>query len=752
MALANTIAAKILDASADAKALLLADDNAAILTGLLTGLPTSEPVAIGTPWLDGTHLALAAGIPPTITDQPGSITDGVVGEQYTFTITATNATSYQWQLDSGAGFANIDGATSSSYTTPVVGYPYSGYEYKCVATGPGGSTASNAATLTVPAPAMPSGALGIWYAADYETTYKSIPNAAVSPSTNKLITRHPRGAFATGVVGGTPAGGWLSTGVTVTEKYAAGRDGVVAATRIVIATTGQVRYRSTISLPAGTYTMVIDVKTTGAGPQDFLMSRDGGSTTVTKTATSTMQQFKNEFTLASTTTVDLRFLATVAAVAGDFVVDKAFLWDGATGTVPADLTLVGDMYFGNSSKATVGISGGVIALTDGSIGSCDFGAFTTFSECTIFAVVKRTATYDNIAGFRYPFLWDVLEGATAGQGLASLALGEYEAEGGLTGVFAGKRSQPAAGGFSPNMYTDGQYHVISMSANSAEVNLWIDDVEAAINSNGTSTTRTSRKFQIGNTTAAFGLIKFSMNAVAIYATKLSDAQRRVAINSLIAKAQESGITITKPANQLVAYGDSITAGPSSNSYAQQYLANITGGKIVRAQNESIGGSMVTGNVTPALNLDIRLPYHLTGIPALTSERAGRKFIATILIGANDLQPVYHSASSFLTQLWIVTDQLRARGAYVGIGTILPKGSSQSGYAEHNTLRATANASIAAAVGTHLDFVIDFAADATMGPDAAANNATYYGDGLHPTAAGHTILEAIYRAAVNALLV
>lgn len=715
--------------------------------------PTTEPVAPGVLWRDNGVLTYSAGIPPVITDQPDSVTDGVVGEQYTFTVVATNATSYQWQLNSGAGFANISGATSASYQTPVVGYPYSGYQYRCVGTGPGGSVTSDAATLTVPPVAMPSGAMGIWYAADYDSTYKRIPNAAVAASSNKLITRHPRGAFATAAVGGEGGtGGWISTGVTVTEKFAAGRDGVMAATRFVIASTGQARYRQSISLPAGTYTMVIDVKTTGAGPQDFTMSRDGGSTTVTKTATSTMTQFKNEFTLGSTTTVDLRFIATVAAAAGDFVIDKAFLWDGAAATVPSDLELVGDMYFGNSSKATVGIASGVIALTNGAIGSCDLPDFVTATETTIFAVVKRTANYTGTPGFRYPFIWDVLSGSTSGYGTSSWALGEYEGEGNLTGTFGGKLVQPATGGFSPNLYADGQYHVISMSANSAAVDLWIDDVELCVNAALTSTSRTARKFQIGNNTPAYGLVPFSMNSVAIYDRKLTDAERRVAINSLIAKAQESGITITKPSNHLIGGFDSITVGPSNNSYLQQYLANITSGKIVRVQNEAIGGSTLHLNPTTYLNFDVRLPYHLAGIPALSSERTGRKFIVTLHPGANDLQPNYASTDEFLTALWVITDQLRARGAVVGIATTLPKGTSQTGYATHNARRLVANAAYAAAVGTHCDFIIDFAADATMGPDAAANNATYYSDGLHPTAAGHAILETIYRAAVNSQLV
>lgn len=725
------------------------------LTTVLAALSTSEPVASGVLWMDGRHLALSAGIPPSITSQPSSVTNGVVGETATFTVTATNATSYQWQLNSGAGYSNISGATSASYTTPTLSYGYSGYLYRVVVTGAGGTTTSNAATLTVPTPSMPSGALGIWYAKDYDTTRKAIPNAATGNSLQAVITRHPRGAFLTGKVGGEGgSGGWLGGGFggcTVTEKYAAGRDGVVAATRAVFASaTSGIRYRQTISLAAGTYTMVIDAKTE-SGTLDFYMSKDGEATTTTKTATTTMQQFKYEFTLGSTTTVDLRFCRPTTGN-GTLVIDKAFLWDGNSASVPSDLTLQGDLQFGNSSRATIStIASGEIGLTDGGGGAIDFNAFTSSSEATMFAVVKRVSSYNNSAGYRYPFAYDVVESTTSNS-TSSWSLGEFEAEGNLTACFGGRQLFPASGGFSPDLFADGQYHVISMSVNSSGIDLWIDDVGVAVNTTGTGTSMSCRKFQVGNTSSSFGLIKFKMNALAIYPAKLTDTQRRVAINALIGKAAESSITITKPANLLVGGIDSITAGPSNNSYLQQYLANITSGKVVRVQNESIGGSTLSLNPDSKLNFDVRLPYHLAGCPALSSERTGRRFICTVFAGANDLQPNYASDDLFLAALWNLTDQLRARGYYVGVATILPKGSSQSGYATHNTRRATANTKIVAAIGTHADFLIDFAGNATMGLDAAANNTTYYGDGLHPTAAGHVILETIYRSAVNAALV
>lgn len=720
---------------------------------ITTNTPTTEPVSAGVWWLNNGALTLSQGIAPAFTTQPSS-TAIEETETATFTVVATNASTYQWQLDSGSGFTDIAGATSASYTTGDQALSNNADEYRCVVTGEGGSTTSSVAVLTVTIPQMPAGAKGIWFAKDFDSSLVAVPNVASdsNATVQPLLTRHPRGAFATGAVGGEGfAGGWLGGGFggcTTTEKHEAGRDGVVAATRAVFSSgTSGIRYRKTFSLSAGTYTMVIDAKSNTGSSQDFQMSRDGLANTVTRTATTSWQQFKNEFTLSSATTVDLRFLFPPSGD-GDFVIDKAFLWSGDAASVPADLTLEGDLYFGNSSKTTdVTYASGEITLASGAIGSIDFNDFVTGNEVTMLAVVKRTVDYNNVAGYRYPFMYDVVESSVPGATTA-WSLGEFEAEGEITASFGGRRARPA-GGFSPNLFTDGGYHVISASADASALDLWLDDVSLALETATAGQSDSSRKFQVGNKTASFGFLKFKLNALALYDRKLTDVERRKAISIMIATASDSGITITKPTNHLIAGFDSITA--DADSYVHEFLPNATSGLV--AQNEAIGGSTLSLNPTVALNLDVRSPYHIAGIPADASDRSGRRFVVTLHPGANDLQPNYAGdVTAFLDELWAITDPIRARGGHLGIATILPKGTSVTGAATHNTARATANTQIRSLLGTKFDFLIDFAADATMGPDSAADNASLYGDGLHPTASAHsTYLEPIYRAAVNGVL-
>ena len=97
---------------------------------------------------------------PVLTGQPASITV-IAGATATFSATAsgTPAPTVQWQLstDGGATYANVAGATSTSYTTPATAVADSGKKYRAVFSNASGSATSNAATLTVSAaPATPT--------------------------------------------------------------------------------------------------------------------------------------------------------------------------------------------------------------------------------------------------------------------------------------------------------------------------------------------------------------------------------------------------------------------------------------------------------------------------------------------------------------------------------------------------------------------------------------------------------------------
>jgi hypothetical protein len=93
---------------------------------------------------------MAVEAPPMVTTQPANAAV-CEGANATFTVVATGTgLTYQWQEDSGSGFANISGATSASFTKPSVLTSMNGYKYKVIVTGACSPPAtSNEATLTV---------------------------------------------------------------------------------------------------------------------------------------------------------------------------------------------------------------------------------------------------------------------------------------------------------------------------------------------------------------------------------------------------------------------------------------------------------------------------------------------------------------------------------------------------------------------------------------------------------------------------
>ncbi|MEP7377463.1 MAG: T9SS type A sorting domain-containing protein [Chitinophagaceae bacterium] len=95
------------------------------------------------------------GTPPSVTAHPSNSTI-CAGNNTGFSITAGNATSYQWQVNMGAGFTNIsNGGVYSNATTTTLNITgatagMNGYQYRCVVTGVISPNAtSNNANLTV---------------------------------------------------------------------------------------------------------------------------------------------------------------------------------------------------------------------------------------------------------------------------------------------------------------------------------------------------------------------------------------------------------------------------------------------------------------------------------------------------------------------------------------------------------------------------------------------------------------------------
>ena len=128
----------------------------------------------------GASIATFKGKALFISSQPTSQTVAV-GATATFSVTAiasAGSLTYQWQLNG----SNIGGATSSSYTTGVLGVGANG-TYTCVVTDTYGSTTSQPAYLYVTA--SPGGGLGI--PAIAQVANEEIPASGAAPTSNVVF-------------------------------------------------------------------------------------------------------------------------------------------------------------------------------------------------------------------------------------------------------------------------------------------------------------------------------------------------------------------------------------------------------------------------------------------------------------------------------------------------------------------------------------------------------------------------------------
>jgi hypothetical protein len=174
----------------------------------------------------------------------------------------------------------------------------------------------------------------------------------------------------------------------------------------------------------------------------------------------------------------------------------------------------------------------------------------------------------------------------------------------------------------------------------------------------------------------------------------------------------------------VAEGDSRTAA-ADRSYAGKIKA-IDPNLAINVQ--AVGGSLMT-------DVQARISNVLAMKPRLV----------TLWIGAN-YWGGGDSVATIEAGLWAYTDALRASGIKVALMTevsVCNGGAGASNVIAHNTKRAIVNADIRAAVGVHIDAVIDLAANALIGTDAASCTTTYWeADGIHLNDAGQVIVSSI----------
>ncbi len=227
--------------------------------------------------IDNIVVGPAVALDPSISTHPQNRT--VCSESNTnFTIAASNASGYQWQVNAGAGFSNISnggpysGATSASLTV-AASSAVNGYQYRCVING---SLTSNAATLTVNTVSLTSKSKVDVACNGGATGAASVnpPTDGVGPYTYDWTPGTPTGD-GTASVTGLAAGTWVCT-VTDANGCKASQTFIVTQPSALSATTSI----SNVSCNGGSDGSASVVASGGAGAYTYSWSPTGGSGTL----------------------------------------------------------------------------------------------------------------------------------------------------------------------------------------------------------------------------------------------------------------------------------------------------------------------------------------------------------------------------------------------------------------------------------------------------------------------------------------
>ena len=564
---------------------------------------------------------------------------------------------------------------------------------------------------------LPAGAVGVWYADTYVSSPRAaVPNAMTATALSANLLAFPRRRFADNNYYGRQ-------NITATDSNATAPDGSSDASTLI--GTGDC-YIFTISphpvLPAGTYTVAAWVKRSGGSDSQFTMQFfTAGLVSPTKTATSSWQRFS--FTATVGAGAQTMFFARSVGGAGfSLEICDVALYAGA-----ADLGEpgpVGHMYLGLNQYGTLPTySSGSLDFSNGSLGTLQLPS-TSLSSFTLLAVARRVA---NVNTYGSPLsnasAYNPFSPMFDQANTAKLYFGGIDiASGGLTGAWS--------------LYNRG-WKIHGYRWDGTTASIFVNNSRVMHQTGYSPAAVTLKDLVAGVFQQSSNPGDYQIAAMALYTRALTEAEMAQGYAALKRRVASSGNNLTENDVYYRAEGDSITS--DENSYCLKYGPNATIN--VLGARSAVAGGVIAGIAARASTI-------IAGLPA---SKGSRTYIVSILIGANDLTGPA-TVNQFLADYAAVCDTLRAAGIKVVVCTILP--NTNSGF---NTKRNSANTELrlwttggSVVAGVHADAICDFAANATMGPDAAASNATYYPDGVHPSDAGHVILETVLRPVLNSM--
>jgi len=517
-------------------------------------------------------------------------------------------------------------------------------------------------------------------------------NAAANPAPTKNILYAPESAFSKSYY-------WGTTGVTVTDDYVAAPTTGYRASRLVASGATKYIAQSRTVTNGANYTASVWAKSNTGVAQSMRILRNGTWSSDKVLDATAWTRISENFT-ASSASANIGFGSDAAGTALDVSIWGTQLEAGSlTDYVPSEGHLV---LVGSPAWSAAGVTFGS--------GKWGFGPIKPVAQTVGTCHVVMTWPTGSAAGVQGGLLLTETIGISSNDN-------------------SNTYPQVYFSGYSP-AYTanlhDGLPHLVTGVYDDVHFYLYIDGVllMKTASSKGTPTLSTllMGHYYPGIPAWAFtGTIHYT----SVYSTAQT-ANDVAAVQASLSSYLANQVSLTTLSTYIAWEGDSIVATTSPIGYP---IVTSTLSPIKQGRTFAVSGSTMTDLNSRAASVD-------------ATYVSGAKNILFVGDGRNDMSTGL--ATTFVADLKAYCLARKAVGWKVVVATVLP--STLLGF---NTKRNAANVLIVADTSFY-DALARFDLDATMGPDAAASNTTYYSDGTHPTAAGHVILAPIAKAAIESV--
>lgn len=554
--------------------------------------------------------------------------------------------------------------------------------------------------------------VALWLVKNIESN-SIIPNSWAETLNDGNLLKNP--AHIAGSTAGSLAN-WTTSNVTLTADQA-GPDGKTSGTRAVATGVNGVVLSSGQSIQAGTWTLVVPIKSNTGSSQSIKVGQS--STLTTHTVTTSWAEYAGVFTLGAIAG-GLTLVRDDGSGTMDVIFGTPRLYSGdVSGGTPSAQPLTGHIALGLNETPT--LTGTAYLSTTGNqhlMPQWDDGIDLSTGDVTYFHIVRRASNPGSIASCQSLRANGVTRHMFGFRGTGRLCHGDGNAQTKhQQGILLGGAGWQVLG--------------VVVDATASERRFYVGrqlvQILSGIGSNASSTDRDWALFvQSGGNSLAGDWMGGGM-----YNRALSATEWATLVTACEAEIVAHGETVGTALRTLVLEGDSITSD--------------------NAGNVDYYGSMAVASLnTPALVVNLAVPGD--NIEDVDGRRAARQrylsdttnrgYILSFW-ATNDVELAGYPATYASVGQDIATEAKADGFDLVLACTLTPK--TAAGY---NAGRNTTNISIAAF--TSVDGICDFAANTAYGDDADASNTTLYPDGVHPSATVQGLMAVDWGNAINAL--